>query len=90
MKESDIDKKIAQKDKDWKDYTNMKIRVVKNDIEEVDDNIRAELRPFFWAKNNPGKAVLIVLIAFMISALAFHMIDIKGTIEKRLKIELKE
>ena len=79
MRESEIDKRFEQQDRDSKLYTDMKIRSVKK-----------MLAPFIWAGKNPGKAVLIVFIAFMLSALVFHMIDIKGTIEKRLNIELKQ
>lgn len=43
-----------------------------------------------WAEAHPGKAIIILIILFMLSAFAFHMIDIKGTIEKRFNIELKE
>jgi len=79
MRESDIDKRFEQHDKDVKNYVDMKFRALKK-----------PLAPFIWASKNPGKAVIAMVILFMLSALAFHMIDLRKTIEKRFDIELKD
>lgn len=79
MKDSEIDRRLAEQDKAQKAYTDMKNRAVRKDI-----------APFVWMKKNPGKAIIILIVLFMLSAFAFHMIDIKGTIEKRFNIELKD
>lgn len=79
MRESDIDKRFAQADKDVKHYVDMKFRALKK-----------PLAPFIWASKNPGKAVLIVFIAFILSALAFHIIDVEKFFKNRFNIELKQ
>ncbi len=79
MKDIDINKRFAKTDEDLKRYVDMKIRAVKK-----------LLAPFIWMRNNPWKTLLGLMILFMLSAVGFHMIDVKRTIEKRLNIELKE
>ena len=89
MKDEEIKERIAQKDKDWKEYTNMKIRVVKNDIDEVDDNIRDELRLFFWMKRKPKQAILIFFIFILFCISVASSVDLKKFIADKFGIELK-
>ena len=79
MKDAEINRKIAEVDESAKRYVDMKIRAVKKLV-----------APFIWMRNNPGKAVILLILLFFLSAFAFHMIDLKETIEKKFNIEFRQ
>ncbi len=79
MKDSEIENRFEQQDKDLKSYVDMKIRAIKK-----------MLAPFIWMEKNPGKTIIALIIMFMLSAFLFHVIDFKKTFERKTGIELKD
>lgn len=78
MKDEEINRRLEQQDKDQRLYTDMKIRAIKK-----------LLAPFIWMRNNPGKAIAVLVILFVVTSFLLHIIDIKETIEKMFNIEFK-
>ena len=79
MRESDIDKRFEQQDRDSKLYTDMKIRSVKK-----------LLAPFFWMAKYPKKALLILFVFVLICISVASSIDLKKFITNKFGIELKQ
>ena len=89
MKDSEIERRFAEQDKDFENYVNMKIRAVKNNIETVDDDIRDELRPFFWTNKKPKQAILIFFIFILFCISVASSVDLKKFVANKFGIELK-
>ena len=79
MKDSEIENKFEQQDRDLKLYVDMKIRAIKK-----------PLAPFIWMQKNPGKTIAALIVMFMLSAFLFHIIDFEKTFESKTGIELKD
>ena len=72
--------------KEMDDRRNGKIGDNKSDI----DDLRKETRIFRFAQRNAGKVIVGFIIIVAIISLGAHSINVKRTIEKAMRIELKE
>ena len=90
MKDEEINRKIEQSSKDDQYYTDMKIRAVKNTIEENDDNIREDIRPFLWMRRKPKQALIAFFIFVLLCISVASSVDLKKVIMKKFGIELKK
>lgn len=79
MREDDIDKKLAQRDKDLKVYIDMKIRAVKKLVAHS-----------IWVGKNPKRALLIIFVFVLLCISIASTVDLKKFIAKKFGIELKE
>ena len=88
MKDEEINRKIEQSSKDDQYYTDMKIRAVKNTIEENDDNLREDVRPFLWMKKKPRQTLIAFFIFVLICISVASSVDLRQLIAKKFGIEL--
>ena len=51
--------------------------------------LETETRPSRWIYRNPGKAAIIVFITLMLSAFAYHKIDMTRTLEKTVGVIMR-
>jgi len=79
MKESEVNSKLEQHDKDLRQYIDMKMRAVKK-----------MLSVFIWMQKHPWKTLLMLFIFVGLCFFAYRVIDLKTTIENKTGIELKE
>lgn len=79
MKDDEINRRLAEQDKDQQHYTDMKIRAIKRQIPL-----------FFWMGKYPRKAVFGLFLFVLMCISVANVIDIRKFIGDKFGIEFKK
>lgn len=79
MKDAEIERRLAEQDKDQQHYTDMKIRAV-----------RKQIPLFIWMGKYPRKAVLGLFLFVLMCISVANIIDIRKFVANKFGIEFKQ